>query len=49
MKSLPLSIKLLYYQRQLLFSGMQSISRRNKNQRGLDGKTVIKALSELEK
>ena len=47
LKSLPISIRVLSYQRQLLYAGIVSISDPKKNKRGLDGKIVLKALSEI--
>lgn len=46
-KNMPISIKALFYQRQLLFAGIESISDANKNKQGLDGKIVLKALQEI--
>eukprot|EP00347_Sterkiella_histriomuscorum_P019983 403339546 len=47
LKSLPISIRVLSYQRQLLYAGIVSISNPKKNKRGLDGKIVLKALTQL--
>lgn len=48
LKCLPLSLKVLNYQRQLLLAGVFSISNPKNNNRGLDGKIVLKALTEIE-
>ena len=47
LKCLPLSLRVLEYQRQLLYAGIVTISQPKKNKRNLDGKIVLKALCDL--
>ncbi len=44
---LPMSVKAMYYKRQLLFAGIFSISDPSLNKQCLDGKIVLKALQEI--
>ena len=49
MRCQPLAIKILSYQRDLLYAGMASISDPSANKRGLDGNLILKAFKHMER